>query len=144
MKTKFPKLFSRQGKINGHRIKFEFKKDAIVTQQKRRGIPLQLQEAVEAEIDKLLEESHIRIVETVSDEVFIQPVVVTVKKDKTVKIALDARSLNNAILKEKYQMPNLDNLMEPVAEIINSDNQGEVLFTSSDMLYAYGQTDLHP
>ena len=41
-------------------------------------------------------------------------------------------------------MLNLDNLMEQVAEIINSDNSGEVLFTSLDMLYAYGQTDLHP
>ena len=59
-----------------------------------------MQEAVEAEIDKLLKEGHIRRVETVRDEVFIQPVVVTVKKDKTVKIALDARSMNNAILKK--------------------------------------------
>ena len=41
-------------------------------------------------------------------------------------------------------MPNLDNLIEQVAEIINSDNSGEVLFTSLDMLYAYRQTDLHP
>ena len=84
LKTKFPNLFSRQGKgkIKGHRIKCEFKKDATFTQQKGRRIPLQLQEAVEAEIDKLLKGGHIHRVETVSDEVFIQPVVVKVKKDK--------------------------------------------------------------
>ena len=41
-------------------------------------------------------------------------------------------------------MPNLDNLMEQVAEIINSDNQGEIMFTSLDMLDANGQTELHP
>ena len=104
-----------------------------------RRIPLQLQEAVEAKIDKLLKEGHIRRVETVSDELFIHLVVMTVEKDKTDKIVLDARSMNNAILKEKYQL-----LMEQVAEIINSDSTGEVLFTSLDMLYAYGQTDLHP
>ena len=79
----------------------------------------------------------------ISDEVFTQPVVVTVKIDKTVKIAVDARSLNNAILKEKYQMPNLDNLMEQVADIKNSEQEGEVRFTSLDILYAYGQTELH-
>ena len=67
-----------------------------------------------------------------------------VKKDKTVKIALDARSLNNAILEEKYQMPNLDNLTEQVAEILNDEKEGEVRFTSLDMLYVYGQTELHP
>ena len=37
---------------------------------------------------------------------FIQPVVITVKKDRSVKIALDARSLNIGILKDNYQMPN--------------------------------------
>ena len=91
-----------------------------------------------------MKEGHIHRVEIVSDEVFIKPVVVTVKKDKTVKIALDARSLNNATLKEKYQLPNHDNVMEQVAEIINSDNQEEVLFTYFDMLYAYGQIELNP
>ena len=92
----------------------------------------------------MLEEGHNRRVEKISDEVFIQPVVVTVKKDKTVKIALDARSLNNSILKEKYQMPNLDILMEQVAEEINDEKEGEVRFMSLDMLYANGQTELHP
>ena len=99
---------------------------------------------MEAEIEKMLEEGHIRKVEKINDEFFIQLVVITVKKDKSVKIALDARSLNEAIQKDKYQMPNLDNLMEQVAEIINDGNEGVVRFTSLDMSYAYGQTELHP
>ena len=74
---------------------------------------------------------------------FIQPVVITVKKDRSVKIALDARSLNNAILKNKYRMPNLESLMEKVAEIVNDNNDGEVFFTSLDIQYAYGQMILH-
>ena len=41
-------------------------------------------------------------------------------------------------------MPNLDNLMEQVAEIKNDEKEGEVRFMSLDMLYAYGQTELHP
>ena len=107
-------------------------------------MPLQLQEALEKEIDNLLTEVHIRRVERLSDEVFIQQVVITLKKDKGVKIELDARILNNAIQKEKYQMPKLDNLMEQVAEIINDIEDGTVRITSLDMLYAYGQAALHP
>ena len=107
-------------------------------------MPLQLREAVEEEIDKLLTEGYSRRVEKMIDEVFIQPVVVTVKKEKNVKLALDSRCLNNAIQKEKYQMPILDNLMEQVAEIINANEAGTVVFTSLDMLYAYGLTELHP
>ena len=142
-KQKFPKLFSRQGKMEGFKVKVEFKKDVKITQQKGRRIPLHLQHAVEAEIEKLLEEGHIRKVEKINDEVFIQPVVTTVKKDKSVKIALDDRSLNDAIQKDKYQIPNLYNLMEQVPEIINDESDGVVIFTSLDMAYAYGQTELH-
>ena len=91
LRAKLHKLFSRQGKIKGYKIKCEFKKEAIITQQKGRRIPLQPQEwsrgvedsAVEAEIDKVLKEGHIRRREKISDEVFIQPVLVTVKKDET-------------------------------------------------------------
>ena len=92
----------------------------------------------------MLKEGHIRKVEKINDEVFIQPVVITVKKDKSVKVALDARSLNDAIQKDKYQMLNLNNLMEQVVEIKNDENEGEVRFTSLDMAYAYGQTEVHP
>ena len=142
-KQKFPKIFSRQGKITGHTIKIEFKEGARITQQKRRRVPLQLQTAVDAEIKSLLAPGHIKRVDKITDEMFIQPVVITVKKDRSVKIALDARSLKNAILKNKYQMPNLESLMEKVAEIVNDNNDGEVFFTSLDMQYAYGQTIIH-
>ena len=87
--------------------------------------------------------SHIKRVDKITVEMFIQPVVITVKKDRNVKIALDARSLNNANLKNKYQMPNLESLMEKVAEIVNNNNECEVFFTSLDMQYASGQTILH-
>ena len=52
----------------------------------------------------------------IQDDVFIQPTVITVKKDKTVKIALDARALSQPIAKYKYQMPNLDKLFDMIAE----------------------------
>ena len=105
---------------------------------------MQLQEAVVKEIDKPLADGHIHRVEQINDEVFIQPVLVSVKRDKSVRIALDVRSLNNAIQKKKYQMPNMENLLEQVAGIVNSKEDGIVRFTSLDMLYAYGQTELHP
>ena len=79
-----------------------------------------------------------------SDEVFIQHVLITIKNDKCGKLALDARSLNNAIQKEKYQMPSLDNLLEQVTGIINTNEEGTAMLTMLDMLYAYGQTELHP
>ena len=144
LKKKFSEFSKQKGKIKGHKIKVEFQRDATVTQQKGRRAPLQLQSAVETEIAQLINEGHIRMVDKINDKVFIQTVVITVKKDKTVKVALEARLLNNAIQKDKYQLTNLDNLMDQVAEIINSTDEGEVRFTSLDLRYAYGQLELHP
>ena len=41
-------------------------------------------------------------------------------------------------------MPNLVNLLENIAQIVNADHESERMFSSLDMLYAYGQTFLHP
>ena len=67
---------------------------------------------------------------------------ITVKKDKSVKIALDARALNQSIAKQKYQMPNLDNLIDMIAEELE-ERKGEAWYSSVDMTYAYGQVPLH-
>ena len=97
IKQQFKELFERQGKQD---TKYESNLNKI-TQQKGRRVPIQLQDAVQAEIDILLEEGHIEKVNEVTDKQFIQPVVITVKKDKSVKIASDARALNNGIVKDK-------------------------------------------
>ena len=55
---KVPDLFSGQGKSKGYKIKCEFRKDAVITQQKRRRNPLQLQETLEEEIEVIKGRSH--------------------------------------------------------------------------------------
>ena len=43
-----------------------------------------------------------------SDEFFISPIVITVKENDTIKLALDSKIINKSIHKNKYQMPNID------------------------------------
>ena len=54
---------------------------------------------------------HIEKVNEIKDDVLRQPTVITGKKDKSIKIAMDARVMNENIKKNKYQMPKLDDLM---------------------------------
>ena len=63
----------------------------------------------------------------------------TVKRDKTVKIALDARAMNKNIKKDKYQMPNFYDLLNTLAETITSENGEKVWFASVDLKNAFGQ-----
>ena len=143
LKTEFANLFERQGKIKHHKIHARLHENAEPKQQKGRRVPIQLQEAVESEINKLLREGHIVKVDEIKEDVFIQPTVITVKKDRSVKIALDARELNKNVIKDKYPMPNLDNLMDMIAEQAGG-GEGTTYFTTLDMKYAYGQVELSP
>ena len=88
-----------------------------------------------------MKEGHIEKINEIKD-VFIQPTVITVKKDRSVKIALDARAFNQAIEKDKYQMPNLEDLLDMVAEKLVIEKR-KAWFSSVDMTYAYGQVPLH-
>ena len=107
------------------------------SQQKGRKIPIQLQNQVDNEIGMLLKEGHIEKNDNFQDYVFIQPTVITVRKDKFVKIALDARALNQSIAEDKYQMPNLDNLIDMIAEKLDK-KEGEAWYSPVGMTYAYG------
>ena len=45
---------------------------------------------------------HVEKVNEIKDDVLIQPLAITVRRDKGIKIALDARVMNENIKKDKY------------------------------------------
>ena len=80
-----------------------------------------------------------------SDKNFISPIVITVQKDQSVKLALDSKVLNKASRKNKYQMPNIDSLIDSISQHINDSNHVDnVYFSTIDLTYAYSQINLHP
>ena len=101
-----------------------------------------MQKAVDSKNKRLLKEGHFERVDEIKNDFFIQPTVTTVRNDRSVKIALDARALKKAIDKDKYQMPNLESLIEMISERLDNSN-GEVWYSSVDSTYAYGQVPLH-
>ena len=74
---------------------------------------------------------------------FIASVVITAKKDNSIKLALDAKPINAQIHKNKYQMPVVDELLGNVSNVIASAKPGEeVWFTTLDLNYAFSQLPL--
>ena len=71
LQREFPKLFERKGRVKNYEIKITMKDDAKITQQKGRRIPIQLQNQVDEEINKLLKEGHIEKVDKIKEDVFI-------------------------------------------------------------------------
>ena len=72
--------------------------------------------------------------------------VITVKKDKSIKIRLDSKELNDAIHKNKYQMQSIDHLIDAVATYISerSNQNGIFYFSKVDLKYDYSQIPLDP
>ena len=64
---------------------------------------------------------------------------ITVKREKSVKIAIDACELNNELKKDKHQMPNVEHLIDMVAEQLDKTCNGNAWYISLNLLYAYGQ-----
>ena len=141
----FPDLISRIGKSKVHIVRSKFHKNYTPSHQKGRRVPINLLDKVSDELKKLTEQGHIEKLQECSDKNFISSIVTTVKKDKSVKLALDLKILNKAIHKNKYQMPNIDSLIDAISQHINDSKHGEnVYFSTIDLKYAYSQLNLHP
>ena len=121
-RKQFNHLFHRVGRICNYKVQAEFFKKLILIQQKGRRVPIMLQEKVDRETDKLLEQGHIQKLEECSDKYFVSPFVITVKKDGSVKLELESRELNKQVQKNKYQFPNIEELMDIVGQTISERN----------------------
>ena len=82
---KFPELISRIGKSTHLTVNSKFHRNYRVTHQKGRKVPIHLQPKVKIELEKLLNEVHIEKLTNCSDQFFISPIVITVKKDQSIE-----------------------------------------------------------
>ena len=65
------------------------------------------------------------------------------KKDDSIKLALDAKPINRQLYNSKYQMPNVDELLDGVSQIVTAKTVGTLYFTVLDLKYAYSQVRLN-
>ena len=140
----FNKLFKENHTVHDLQVKIELKPDHKPVQQKGRRIPIHLQPAVNREINKLINSGHLIRANDIQQTQFISPTVITVKKDNSVKIAMDARILNDNTIKRKAQMPNLEELLGQVSLSITKNENMPLYISTIDLEYAFGQISLHP
>ena len=140
---KFPSLFDRKGESKNHVVNTKIKHPLCPIQEKGRRIPIHIQDKVQAELSKLLSEGHITKLDKCTSDCFIAPIVITVKKDDSIKLALDAKPINRQLYKNIYQMPNVDELLDGVSQILTANTVGMLYFTVLDLKYAYSQIKLN-
>ena len=120
---KFPDLFKNNTTIKDTELNIQLKPEHYPVKQKARPIPLHLQEEVGRELEKLIKTGHLEKVKHVDEDCFVSPVVITVKSDKCVKIALDSRKLNDSCIKLRPHMPNMEELLNQNSVEITRDQK---------------------
>ena len=93
------------------------------------------------ELEKLIEKGHLEKADKTTENCFVSPAVKTIKKDKSVKIALDSRKLNESCIKRKAKMPNMEELISQISAKITQSNS-KIWMSKIDLDYAYGQAKL--
>ena len=104
-------------------------------------MPIHFQKTVKHELEKLIEKGHLEKADKTTENCFVSPAVITIKKEKSVKIALDSRKLNEACVKRKAAMPNMVELISKISAEITKSN-GEIWRSKIDLDYAYRQAKL--
>ena len=96
------------------------------------------------ELDRLIKSGHLQRLETIEEDCFVSPVVITVKKDKTVKIALAARKLNDSCIKKRQHMPNKDELLNQISSELSKNELDPIWISIINLEYANGQMKISP
>ena len=133
---KFPDLFENDTTIKDTEINTQLKPGHYPVKQKARPIPPHLQEDVWKELERLVKTGHLEKVKHVDEDSFVSLVVITVKNDKSVKIALDSRKLNDSCTKIRPHMPNMEELLNQISVEITRDRTKDLMISKIDLDYA--------
>ncbi len=101
--------------------------------QPLRRIPLALQDEVAAELQMLLA---MGVIEPVNAAPWISNLVIARKKSGGIRVCVDLRSVNKAVIPEKYTLP--------TAEELTTHFYRSTVFTKLDLRQGYLQVPLHP
>lgn len=122
-------MFTGVGKLKD----FELKLHVDPVAQKLRRVPFALRDKVKAKIDELLEGDIIQRVE--GPTLWASPVVVAPKPSGEIRLSVDMRRANQAIIRERLPIPTVDEVLEEL--------NGSTVFSKLYLRHGFHQVELH-
>uniref|UniRef100_A0A3P9H5V6 Gypsy retrotransposon integrase-like protein 1 n=1 Tax=Oryzias latipes TaxID=8090 RepID=A0A3P9H5V6_ORYLA len=116
------------GLAKGFIHKVKIREDVQPVQQKLRRLPVSVRQAVSCEIERLLE---MEVIERVDASPWVSPIVVTLRKNGKVRMCVDYREPNKAIVMDSHPLPHMDDIF--------SNMYGATVFSTIDLANAYHQ-----
>ena len=134
LKTKFPKVFQGLGKLKGYQLKLHIDENVQPVAQPVRRIPFSRRAKVTEKLEELLKLDVIEKVEGPTS--WVNPLVVVEKPNGDIRICLDMRQANQAIVREKHPVPTVEETLQEVSYA--------KVFSKLDLNMAFHQIELHP
>ena len=131
---KYKEVFEGVGKLKDYQLKLHIDPNVTPVAQQVRRIPYSLKDKVKEKIDELVELDIIEPVEGPTP--WVSPVVVVPKADGEIRLCVDMRRANEAIIRERHPIPHVD-------DVLHSLNQSTV-FSKLDLKWGYHQVELEP
>ena len=132
IKDEFKECFEGFGKLKDFAVKLHIDETVVPVAQKVRRIPFSIRKQVENKIHELLEKDIIEKVEGPTP--WVSPIVVVPTSSGDIRICVDIRQANQAVIRERHPIPTLD-------EVIQNMNQSKI-FSKLDLRYGYHQLEL--
>ena len=102
----FPAVFEGVGKLRGHRATIHIDPTVTPVAQRPRRVPFALRPKVRDHLKDLMEKDIIEKVDGPSP--WVSPVVVTPKPNGDIRLCVDMRRANKAIIRERHPIPTID------------------------------------
>ncbi|XP_023806938.1 uncharacterized protein K02A2.6-like [Oryzias latipes] len=106
---------------------------AVPVRQKLRRLPFSVRSAVSEELNRLLSAG---VIERIDASPWVSPIVVTQRKNGKIRMCVDLREPNKAIVVDSFPLPHMEELLSALT--------GATLFSTIDLESAYHQVLLHP
>ena len=113
LKTKFPKVFQGLGKLKEFQLKLHIDENVQPVAQPVRRIPFSRRAKVTEKLEELLKLDVIEKVEGPTS--WVNPLVVVEKPNGDIRICLDMRQANQAIVREKHSVPTVEETLQEVS-----------------------------
>ena len=134
LKAKFRKVFEGLGKLKDYQLKLHIDKNVQPVAQQVQQIPFSRRAKVNEKVEELLKLDVIEKVE--GPTCWVNPLVVVEKPNGDIRICLDMRQANQAIVKEKHPVPTVEETLQEVSYA--------KVFSKLDLNMAFHQIELHP
>jgi len=131
---KFPDVFSGLGKLKDYQLKIHVDENVKPIAQPVRRLPFNIRKSVEL---KLKEFEELDVIERVHEpSKWVSPLVVVPKKNGEIRICVDMRRANEAIVRERHPIPTVDEILQEL--------NGATVFSKIDLRWGFHQIELEP